>query len=50
MMVHQEKITPPEPATTSEPSDVLHLERAIDSLERENAWLKAQLARKVRDK
>jgi hypothetical protein len=34
----------------NEPADVLHLQRTIDSLERENAWLKAQLARMVRDK
>ena len=34
----------------SEPPDVLHLQRTIDSLEKENAWLKAQLARIIRDK
>jgi hypothetical protein len=41
--------TPPLPVT-SEPSDVLHLQRTIDSLEKENAWLKAELARMGRDK
>ena len=34
----------------SERSDVLHLQRTIDSLERENAWLKERLARIIRDK
>jgi hypothetical protein len=38
------------PAFTSEPSDVLNLQRTIDSLERENAWLKEQLARILRKK
>jgi hypothetical protein len=51
MMVHQEKIVPPGPLpAANEPADVLHLQRTIDSLERENAWLKAQLTRMVRDK
>jgi hypothetical protein len=51
MMVYQEKITQPGPLpAANEPADVLHLQRTIDSLERENAWLKAQLARMVRDK
>ena len=51
-MVYQEKPAPPGPlaAGTSEPPDVLHLQRTIYSLERENAWLKAQLALIVRDK
>jgi hypothetical protein len=49
MMVFQEKIVPPLPATT-EPADVLHLQRTIDSREKENAWLKEQLARMIRDK
>jgi hypothetical protein len=43
-MVSQEKIEQPLPAP-SEPSDVLHLQRTIDSLEKENAWLKERLAR-----
>jgi hypothetical protein len=33
----------------NEPSDVLHLQRTIDSLEKENAWLKEQLARITRE-
>jgi len=49
MMVHQEKIAPPEPLpSTSERSDVLKLQRTIDSLEQENTWLKVQLVRVVR--
>jgi hypothetical protein len=36
--------------TSSEPPDVLRSQRTIDSLEKENAWLKEQLARAVRDK
>jgi hypothetical protein len=47
-MIDQEKNAPPGTATT-EPSDVLHLQRTIDSLEQENAWLKKQLARAARD-
>jgi hypothetical protein len=35
---------------SSEPPDVLHLRRTIDSLEKENAWVKAELARMGRDK
>ena len=51
MMVFQENIPPPGPLPApSEPSDVLHLQRTIDSLEKENAWLKEQLARMIRDK
>jgi hypothetical protein len=42
-----EKSAPPVPG---EPPDVLHLYRTIDSLEKENAWLKARLARIIRDK
>jgi hypothetical protein len=38
------------PIPAGEPSDVLHLQRTIDSLERENAWPKEQLARLIRDK
>jgi hypothetical protein len=50
-MVPQDKITPLRPLPApSEPSDVLHLQRTIDSLEKENAWLKEQLARMIRDK
>jgi IS1 family transposase len=51
-VVPASKVAPPEavPVVTSEPSDVLRLQRTIESLERENAWLKAQLARIVRDK
>jgi hypothetical protein len=53
MMVYlyQEKITPPDPmaARTKRP-DVLTLQHTIKSLEQENAWLKEQLARIVRDK
>jgi hypothetical protein len=45
------KTPPPEAERApSEPSDVLHLQRTIDSLEKENAWLKAELARITRDK
>jgi hypothetical protein len=50
-MVAASKVSSPEAAPfTSEPSDVLHLQRTIDSLEKENAWLKEQLARIIRDK
>jgi hypothetical protein len=51
MMIYQEKIVQPGslPAP-GEPADVLHLQRTIDSLEKENAWLKEQLARMIRDK
>ena len=50
MMVYQEKIAPPEPlAPTREPPDVLLVDRTIESLEQENAWLKEQLARITRD-
>jgi hypothetical protein len=49
-MGSQEKITLLRPLPgPSEPSDVLHLQRTIDSLEKENAWLKEQLAR-IHDK
>jgi hypothetical protein len=34
----------------AEPPDVLSLHRTIESLERENAWLKAELARAVLSK
>jgi hypothetical protein len=51
MMIYQEKITPPEPLPDStEPPDVLSLSRTIESLKRENAWLKEQLARATRNK
>jgi hypothetical protein len=50
-MATLDKPTEPLPLSAAgEPSDVLHLQRTIDSLERENAWLKAELARMVRDK
>jgi hypothetical protein len=51
MMVYQEKIAPPGPLPApTEPPDVLLFQRTIESLEQENAWLKEQLARIVRDK
>ena len=53
MMVYlyQEKITPPGPLPArTKPPDVLTLQHAIESLEQENAWLKEELARIVRDK
>jgi hypothetical protein len=51
MMIYQEKIVQPGslPAPV-EPADVLHLQRTIDSLEQENAWLREQLRRVTRDK
>jgi hypothetical protein len=50
-MVTASKIPPPEAEpVSSEPSDVLRLQRTIDSLEKENAWLKGELARVIRDK
>jgi hypothetical protein len=50
-MVSQDKIVPLRPLPAPrEPADVLHLQRTIDSLEKENAWLKEQLARMIRDK
>ena len=44
--------TPPREAlaVTSEPPDVLNWQRTIETLEKENAWLKEQLARIIRDK
>jgi hypothetical protein len=46
-----EKSAPPVPLPVpGGPPDVLHFHRTIDSLEKENAWLKAQLARIIRDK
>jgi hypothetical protein len=53
MMVYfyQEKITPPGPLPARpKPPDVPALQLTIKSLEQENAWLKDQLARIVRDK
>ena len=49
-MVYQEKIAPPDPlpVLSSEPSDVLALERTIESLKQENAWLRERLARNIR--
>jgi hypothetical protein len=49
-MIHQDNIAPPGPLPANEPSDVLRLQRTIDSLQQENAWLKEQLARIVREK
>jgi hypothetical protein len=50
-MVPASKVPSPEAVPlSSEPPDVLHLQRTIDSLEKENAWLKEQLARAIRDK
>jgi hypothetical protein len=50
-MVTASKIPPAESEpVSSEPSDVLRLQRTIDSLEKENAWLKGELARVIRDK
>jgi hypothetical protein len=53
MMVYryQEKIAPLGllPARTK-PSDVLAFQHTIKSLEQENAWLKEQLTRIVRDR
>jgi hypothetical protein len=48
-MVTASKAPPEAEPVSSEPSDVLHLQRTIESLEKENAWLKAQLARIIRD-
>jgi hypothetical protein len=53
MMVYlyQEKIAPPGPLRASpKPPDLPALQLTIKSLEQENAWLKDQLARIVRDK
>jgi len=51
MIVYPEKIAAPGPLPVRrEPADVLLLRRTIESLEQENAWLKAQLARTTRDK
>jgi hypothetical protein len=44
------EVVPQDALPVNEPPDVLHLQRTIDSLEKENAWLKAELARVVRDK
>ena len=49
MLIYQEKIAPPDPLPDArEPSDVLALNRTIDSLGRENRWLKTQLDRLLR--
>ncbi|SDR89733.1 hypothetical protein [Bradyrhizobium canariense] len=47
MMVYQEKIAPPGPLPIleSDGADVLIFHRTIESLERENRWLKQVLAR-----
>ena len=42
-MMPVSKVASPEAGAVSEPPDVLHLQRTIDSLEKENAWLRAQL-------
>jgi len=49
--IYQEKIAPhgPPPTRTKAP-DVPTLQHIIKSLEQENAWLKEQLARIIRDK
>jgi hypothetical protein len=44
------EVVPQEALPVTEPPDVLHLQRTIDSLEKENALLKERLARVVRDK
>jgi hypothetical protein len=50
MMVYQEKIAARGPLPVlREPADVLLLRRTIESLKQENAWLKEQLARIIRD-
>jgi hypothetical protein len=49
MPIYQEKIAPPGPLPVStEPPDVPSLNRTIESLKRENAWLKARLDRLLR--
>jgi hypothetical protein len=50
MMIYQEKIAPPGPlpVLAREPPDVLLSQRTIESLERENAWLKERLAHIMR--
>jgi hypothetical protein len=51
MLIYQEKISSPGPLPDStEPPDVLYLNRTIESLKRENAWLKQQLERAPRSK
>jgi hypothetical protein len=51
MKVYQEKIAPPGALPDhTEPSDVLLFQRTIESVERENEWLKGQLAGIVRAK
>jgi hypothetical protein len=50
-MADSKQIAPTGPPPISiEPPDVLSLHRTIESLERENAWLKAELARALRSK
>jgi hypothetical protein len=51
VMLYSEKIAPPGPPPVAiEPPDVLSLHRTIASLEEENTWLKAELARALRSK
>jgi hypothetical protein len=51
MVIYQEKVAPPGPLSDStEPPDVLSLNRTIESLKRENVWLKQQLERAMRSK
>jgi IS1 family transposase len=51
MVIYQEKIEPPGPLPDfTEPRDVLSLTRTIESIKRENVWLRAQLARTNREK
>ena len=50
MMVYQEKPPHPLPVPTREPPDVLLLQRTVESLEEENAWLKGRIAEVLREK
>ena len=50
IMAYQEKPPLPLPVPTREPPDVLLLQRTIESLEQENAWLKERVAEARRDK
>jgi hypothetical protein len=50
MMIYQENIAPPGPlpSLASEPPDVPVSQHSIESLERENDWLKERLACLIR--